>query len=179
METSESEKEDLTITFGMVQGIVKLSKLQIRNVFAALDKPVPGKDDTVSDEEIAILIFADLLERIPFLQPEQRTLLLEEVGPLAAGTPAATQLNQFVIGDGRFAVWTGYQGFLDLETGENLPEPPAMFAHSISYNLNETLRREIERLHKRSGAYVKRQNADGNVEESPDFRDRPDYGFSG
>jgi hypothetical protein len=178
METSDKEDEKLTVTLSIVQGVIQLSKLQIRNIFAAHGAKTPANDEVILPAYLARLIFADVLEKLTFLRPEHRSLLLAEADDLISTTPEAEQLHTLIFADAKYVVWTGYTGFLDLENGENVVELPSPPQETISYNLNEIYRRFILKLEKRSGLYVKRQNADGNVEESSDLRDRTDHGLS-
>ena len=170
METSIGEKR---LTFGMVTRALKLSKLQIRTLFlTVLRQPIPRDDDVVKDNDplLMTLIFADILERVAFLLPEQRTVILTEIwAHLFSGEACNSQFNQIVFIDSQYVTWTGEKGFLNLHTGDWVEELPHPAMETIGYNLNELYRREKLRIEKRSGFHVKQHNA-GSVEEPRDVR---------
>jgi hypothetical protein len=155
----------------MVTRSLKLSKLQIRTLFlTVLREPVPAEDAHLSDTFLMVLVFADLLERIAFLLPEQRSAILTEIWANLFTTEAFnTQFNQIVFIDNQFTTWTGEKGFLDLQTGEWADSLPHPALETIGYNLNELYRREKLRIEKRSGFHVKKHNA-GSLEEPGDVR---------
>ncbi|NBO19796.1 MAG: hypothetical protein EBV03_11370, partial [Proteobacteria bacterium] len=157
------------ITWSMVTQAVKLSKLQLRNVVK-----LAGYSDITPEQEVptALLVkilLADMLEQLAFLTAEQRMLVLDET--LGAQNWAATQTALIVFVDGRYCTWSNYTGFLVLDSGENIRELPHAPIETISYNLQELLRRGRRQIEKRSGLHAKQQNADGNVEKPADVRD--------
>jgi hypothetical protein len=166
MDTSTEKKK---LTFGMVTRALKLSKLQIRTLFLTiLREPVSTEDDPIRDTCLMALVFADLLERVAFLLPEQRSTIMTEIWTgLFRSEAFNTQFNQIVFIDNQFTTWTGEKGFLDLQTGEWVTELPHPALETIGYNLNELYRREKLRIEKRNGFHVKKHNA-GSVEESGD-----------
>jgi hypothetical protein len=168
METSGEEKQ---LTFSMVTRALKLSKLQIRTLFlTVLREPVPADDAPIKDTFIMVLVFADLLERVAFLLPEQRSAILTEIWVGLFTSPQFdTQFNQIVFIDSQFCTWTGQEGFFDLSSGEWIDELPHPAMETIGYNLNELYRREKLRIEKRSGFHVKKYHA-GSVAEPGDIR---------
>jgi hypothetical protein len=171
METIENTSaKEKRLTFGMVTRALKLSKLQIRTLFlTVLREPMPAEDDRLSDTLLTVLVFADLLDRVAFLLPEQRSVIVTEIWDLFTSEAFNTQFNQIVFIDNQFTTWTGEKGFFDLQTAEwvdELPHPPL---ETIGYNLNELYRREKLRIEKRSGFHVKKHHA-GSVEEPGDVR---------
>jgi hypothetical protein len=163
--------EEKQLTFGMVTRALKLSKLQIRTLFLTiLREPVPADDAPVRDTFIMALVFADLLERVAFLLPEQRSAILTEIWIGLFSSPQFdTQFNQIVFIDSQFCTWTGQQGFFDMASGEWAEELPHPAMETIGYNLNELYRREKLRIEKRSGFHVKKHHT-GSVEEPGDIR---------
>jgi hypothetical protein len=167
METSTEEKK---LTFGMVTRSLKLSKLQIRTLFlTVLREPVPAEDAHLSDTLLMVLVFADMLDRVAFLLPEQRSVIVTEIWDLFTSEVFNTQFNQIVFIDNQFTTWTGEKGFFDLQTAEWVDELPHPALETIGYNLNELYRREKLRIEKRSGFHVKKHNA-GSLEEPGDVR---------
>jgi hypothetical protein len=174
IDTSE-EKKDLTLD--MVMQVVKLSKLQIRNLFTAvLKKSVPPGDGIFSRDDLFCVLVADMLERLAFLKAEQRLLIVEGVWtvksqPLPPDAPCC--LNQLVFADGRYCTWTGHTGFVDLETGDEflgiLPSPPL---ESIAYNLDELYRRGVLQIENKAGFHAKKFDA-RSLDESGDVCERP------
>lgn len=157
----------------MVTRALKLSKLQIRTLFlTALREPMPKDEDLVRDNDpfLMVLVFAELLERLAFLLPEQRSAILTEIWVDLFNTDACNnQFNQIVFVDSQFCTWTGETGFLDLTSGEWADELTHPAMETIGYNLNELYRREKLRIEKRSGFHVKKHSA-GSVEEPGDLR---------
>lgn len=148
----------------MVMRVVELSKLQIRAIFnTILGAELPAETDPLPVNVIFILLAADMLQRLGFLQPEQRALILANIAPLFDGS-CDTCLKQLVFADNRYCTWTGHTGFTDLQTGEQvttLPHPPM---ETIAYNLGELYRRGVLQIEKRAGMHVK-PNAN-SVDES-------------
>lgn len=152
------------LTYDMVLSSLKLSRLQVRAIFTTiLQKSMPDLAAKAEPSDIFCLLLADLLERLAFLQPEQRTFLLTELKPLVAAPPAELLHLMFV--DEEYCTWTGYTGFLNVLTGDQVPaldEPPL---ESIGYNLTELYRRGTLMIENRSGFHVKKSDP-GRVDES-------------
>jgi hypothetical protein len=173
METIEkTSAEEKQLTWGMVTQAVKLSKLQIKNIFRVRGVEPPPAEQVIQPDELILILAADMLEKLLFLQPEQRTLILDSISECLGGVIAGdfTQLG-FV--DGQYCLWTGNTGFLDINSGDTLKELPAFPLESISYNLNELYRRGRLKIERRSGFHAKRQTPEGTVEEPEDFCERP------
>jgi hypothetical protein len=171
IESSAKEKAVPHLTLGMVTGLIRLSKLQIRALFSGiLRQPVPDETILLSDAAVLFLLTADLVERLPFLKPEQRNVLLAEFWPTleSAGPQLFSQLNQFVFVDSQFCTWTRMTGFLDLQQGEWVTELPHPAMETIGYNLNELYRRGRRHIEKRSGLHAKHRA--GSVEEPGNVR---------
>jgi hypothetical protein len=177
MEIMETSKEENPVTWSMVTAAIKLSKLQLRNIVrsAAFQEPTP--DSVVDDHLLIRVMLAEMLERLAFLTAEQRALILAETN--YAQKTAITDMAQLAFADGRYCLWTGSFGFLDLESGDTIQQLPVPPMETISYNLNELYRRRKHQIEKRSGLHAKRQTTDGNVEEPADVRDRAADGVSG
>lgn len=161
------KKEKHPLTLGMVAPALVLSKLQIRALFTGvLNKLTPDPDVELDDTDFMFLLLADLLEKLPFLQEAQRTLILTEMyrGPFVTST-CATCLKQLAFADERYCTWTKNFGFIDLETGDTgvAPKKPPM--ETIGYNLNELVSRARMNIEKRNGLHVEKPDA-GNVAQS-------------
>lgn len=141
---------------------LKLSKLQTRAIFTGiLGKPQPEAAEELSKTDLYFLFIGDMLERMSSLQPEQRQLIMAEL--YAANIVEFVGLRQLIIADGRYCTWSGFTGFISLDTGEKvtpLPDPPM---ETIGYNLNELYRRGTLLAEKRK-AHVEK-NAAGSVEK--------------
>ena len=129
---------------------------------------MPAEDAEISREDLFCLLAADALERISALQPEQRTLLLTEIKSLFNNDPADNLLH-LLFADNRYSTWTGYTGFLDLQTGENVSVMPAVPVVTIGYNLSELYKQGVLMLENRNGFHGKKHSA-GSVDESGDIR---------
>jgi len=141
----------------MVMRVVKLSKLQVRAIFTTVlgVKPAAAAD-SLDQITVMFLLIADMLEKLVFLKPEQRTLLLTALKPVLTEPESCREcLMQLVFADGQYATWTTHAGFTDLESGEevtSLPNPPM---ETIGYNLNELYRRGVLQIENRAGKHVK------------------------
>lgn len=150
----------------MVIPVLNLSKLQIRSIFTAvLNKPQPEIDTPLDKRAVFFLLVGDMLERLAFLKPEQRTLILQELQSLFDDSDGCRDcLKQLVFADGKLCTWTGQSGFTDLESGEQvttLPHPPM---ETIAYNLDELYRRGVLLIEKRNGLHAQKSPA-GSVDE--------------
>jgi|688.fasta_scaffold117387_5 hypothetical protein len=166
METVSEKKEKQPLALGMVTPALCLSKLQTRALFTGvLGKNMPSDADELNSTDFMFLLLADLLEKLPFLQAAQRTLILTEMyrGPFGAGCDSC--LNQLVFADERYCTWTKNFGFLDLETGDMGVSPKGVPMETIGYNLNELTKRARLNIEKRNGLHVEKPDA-GNVAES-------------
>jgi hypothetical protein len=163
----ETSKERNKLTLGMVTAGLNFSKLQVRTIFTTiLQKSMPADTGEIAHEDLFCLLVADALERISALQPEQRTLLLTELRPVFNVDPA-TALIHLLFADNRYSTWTGYTGFLDLQSGENITCMPAVPVVSIGYNLSELYRQGVLMLENRNGFHGQKYNA-GSVDKSGD-----------
>lgn len=160
---SVSKKEYAPLTLSMVAGAISLSKLQIRALFTgALSREVPADDDVVADDALMFLLIADLMEKLPFLRPEQRTLILTEMYRGPFGTQCDSCFNQLVFADEKYCTWTKNFGFIDLETGDVGVAPKSPPMETIGYNLNELVRRARLNIEKRNGLHAQKPDT-GNV----------------
>ena len=153
----------------MVTQAVKLSKLQLRNIAKSAGFKDLTPDSLVDDRLLIQILLADMLERLVFLTAEQRALILIETD--YAQKTALTEMAQLAFADGRYCVWTGSLGFLDLESGDTAQQLPVPPIETISYNLNALYIAGKHKIEKRGGLHAKRQANGGNVEESADVRD--------
>jgi hypothetical protein len=163
-----TSSEKTAVTWSIVTDVVKLSKLQLRNIVKTAGVADPQPTDPVDPNLLMRVLLADMLERLVFLTPEQRALILTET--IYSQKLAITEMAQVAFADGRYCVWTGSNGFLDLESGDMIPNLPRPPMETISYNLNELYARGKQQIEKRSGLHAKRQTNGGNVEEPADVR---------
>lgn len=161
----------------MVAETVKLSKLQLRNIFRTAGEQVPQPENAVSPETLLLVLVGELVFNLNYLTAEQRQLILDYADDLW-GHIEQEKLAQIVFVDGKYCTWTGQTGFVDITSGDPVDELTVPPVETISYNLNELYRRKKLQIEKRSGLHAK-QNVAGNVEESADVRDRPADSVSG
>jgi hypothetical protein len=163
METSGEEK---SLTLGMITRALSLGKLQIRNLFlTVLGQNTPPEDEIISARVLLFLLTADLLEKIAFLTADKKTIILTELWRGLCGDPNLfKQLNQLMFADSQYCTWTGRVGFLDLETGDDMPQLTHPPIESIGYNLSELYRRGRLLIENRSGLNVEKHTA-GSVDE--------------
>ena len=84
----------------MLAPVLKLSKLQIKSIFALLGRQTPADDYALPSEELRHLLLADLLENVKFLRPEQRTVILTSVWATSAEKPCC--IDQIAFADSRY-----------------------------------------------------------------------------
>jgi hypothetical protein len=166
METIKTSNGEKKLTLGMITRALRLSKLQIRNFFlTVLREPMPQEDAVLSPRVLLFLLTADMFEKLAFLKPEQKTVILTELwAGLYADEHVFNRLNQLMFADSQYCTWTGRTGFLNLDTGEDVPQLPHPPMESIGYNLSELYRRGQLLIENRSGLNVKKHNA-GSVDE--------------
>ena len=117
----------------------ELSQLQLRAVFRLLGYlqiPPPATD--LSAIECWRLWICMLINRLKFLAPEQRSVLMEIVLstlPELSLEAVAGQTPVVVIADSRYATWHGYTGWFDLQTGEDISAIPGHPLETIAYSL--------------------------------------------
>lgn len=119
---------------------LKINALQVKAGFLALQQPVPDELDPQAALSFVIL---DLLERLHFLKPEQRTAILVSISEMVnANRPVA----HIYFADSRYCAWSGKFMWLDLETGEEIPECPYEPIETIAYNLRGLERQLLAKL---------------------------------
>lgn len=159
------------VTLAMVAPILKLSKLQLRSVAASLNyNGAPAdwfRDDTqpLPPDVFSAILLADLLERkCVFLNAEQRRLILDE----QLEYPAPSMI---AFADGAYCVWDGLTGYLDLETGDTVPELPVKAVETIGYNLVALRERALNEIAKRQRKAHGQEHPAGSVDEPGDVCD--------
>lgn len=178
METMEENSLNAeSITWGMVAETVKLSKLQLRNIFRVIGMKPPAPETAAEPEELLLVLVGDMLLSLNYLTAEQRELILDHADDLWDYI-AQNKLSQIVFVDGKYCTWTGQTGFVDITSGDPVTELPVPPIETISYNLNELYRRKKLQIEKRSGLHAK-QNVAGNVEEPADVRNSSADSVSG
>ena len=155
------------VTLAMVTPLLKINNLQLRGVRRILSDSGDAfsLDDaaSLSHKQLTLILLADLLERMcGFLRPEQKTLILDEVGA-EFDVP-----EMLAFADKAYCTWTGLIGYLNLETGKIALHPAAEPVETIGYNLVTLEQRARNEIAKRQ------QHADqhhaGSVEEPGDVR---------
>lgn len=142
----------------MVTDGLKLSKLQVKNIFTTtFKKSIPEQTDIADLEDTRWLLIADLLEKVPFLNAEQRTLILLEMHQSL--TVRHQNVAPLVFADERYCTWETQTGYLDLLTGETILEIPRQPLQMIGYNLPELYRRGVWMLENRNGFHAKKSAA--------------------
>lgn len=166
MVDSSAEKE---LTRDMVVNILRLSKLQIRNVFSDILRTDYPDNVPLKRLEIFYLLLADLLENLSFLTSDQRMLVLRETYKALHDPFVNNFFVQLVFLDNAHVTWTGQEGFLSLETGEETLQLPRPALEAIGYNLSELYERGILKIEKRSGLHAKKPD-EGSMGEPGDIR---------
>jgi hypothetical protein len=157
----------------MLAPILKLGKLQLRAVAASLANAQYCDVGWFRDETSPLpvgafgaVLLADLLERkCVFLSAEQKRLVLET--QLEYAPP-----GMIAFADGAYCVWDGLVGYLDLETGDVVPELPAKAVETIGYNLVALRERALNEIAKRQKKNGHKHSA-RSVEEPGDVCDSP------
>lgn len=167
------KEEEAAVTLAMVAPILKLSKLQLRAVAASLNNngiPVDWfRDETlpVPPDAFRAILLADLLERkCVFLSAEQKRLILDA---LFAYAPP----GMIAFADGAYCVWDGAVGYLDLETGDTVPELPVKAVETIGYNLVALRERALNEIAKRQRKTHGQEHSAGSLDEPGDVCDGP------
>lgn len=163
-------KEEEAVTLAMVAPILKLSKLQLRSVAASLTYNGAAdwfRNDTqpLPQGVFGAILLADLLERkCVFLDAEQKRLILD--AQLDYAPP-----GMLAFADGAYCVWDGLVGYLDLETGDIVPELPAKAVETIGYNLVALRERALNEIAKRQRTAHGKEHSAGSMDEPGDVCD--------
>lgn len=154
------------ITFGMLLPTLKLSKLQLKNIFDQQDLLGPTDPYViVHPEMLSELIFADFLLQLYFIDADQRQLITGIAGDLV------TQLRGELTGppkllifvDGRYFGTSAPQTdakLFDLKTGEPFYDLAYIPKESLVYNLEEVFRRKIQEIRTKAATNGERQEDD-------------------
>lgn len=161
----------------------KLSPLKRRALLRGiLRHDEHGEDNVYNARECMVIWVAQHLEGAGFLDSEQRQLLLEEIADALqifgsmCTVPAPVPNYQLVFAEGRYATWTGRDGFLDLHTGQYVKTTPRPILESLGYNLTELFCRQVERCQQLQ-EHLEREGRDAAATEesgSPVDADRVD-----
>jgi hypothetical protein len=124
-----------TETDNCIAQYLRLNKLQIKNLFAALQ---PSPDEWPEEFKTRLLVLANLLERLAYLKPEARTAILRGVWASVNRMPddKLLPMTSVYFADGAYCCWAAAEAWLDLQTGEMVAQLPAKPAETISYNLD-------------------------------------------
>ena len=175
----------MNLTLDMVVQVVKISKLQIRNVFThVLQRQWVYSPTMVLDtESVFYLLLADMLENLDFLSGEQRLLIGEQLRQTRRELELPIEDIQgdcsatLAFADGRYVTWTGAMGWLTLESGEKCDFLPRRPLETIAYNLSELYRRGVQIIKSRAG--LNDNHSTGSVEKQGDVCERPTDAVSG
>jgi len=123
---------------------LKMDQLQISVAAMARQEPISASD-SLTESDIWFIVLADLLERLKFLQPAQRTLILATITgpvnklvfpPISPADDEKRPIVMITFADGVFCSWTNNPGWLDLKTGAAVEKLPAWPIESLAYNLS-------------------------------------------
>jgi hypothetical protein len=116
-----------------------LTPLQIRACFKQMGyETQPAPDDKLNIVECWKFWIFLLINKLKFLDPEQKMLLFLEVSHnLVEESPL------LVIADSRFASWTGRTGWLDLSNGESVEVPKHKPLETLGYDLTVLRARNV------------------------------------
>jgi len=139
----------------------KLSVLQQKHVLCSVCKVVYEPETEVSMASCMQFWFAELLHAMGWLPADQWGLVVsrthhdlgtrlhealkEHPNMITCRDVDPQTIIQVIFLDGKYVMWSGYDGFLELATGDhidNLPSPPI---ESVAYNMWELVRRELNR----------------------------------
>lgn len=114
----------------------------------AIGRIALGEEPTAADRydagEALVAWVGLLLEKIARLSADQRELVLRTMRSALLNAGRTNSQFLLVFLDDNRATWTGYQGYLDLQTGQNtLAFVPHLV--SVAYNISELNRRAIAR----------------------------------
>lgn len=148
------------MTLASLTPILKLDKLQIKAITRLYDNP--ADDASLPRYVVLHLLLADLLERLAFLKPSQRQSIVDMYDQdIGENLP---QWETLAFADGNWVTWTGYTGWYDLTTGEDLNKLPAPPVETIGYNLIVLYERAIAQIRKRTSNASK--HPAGSVDQS-------------
>ena len=144
----------------IVNGL-ELSPLQTRRLFRSLG--ITDGTETTNEINLGIWIFA-LITRLRFLDEEQKILffsyLVDYLPQLAALLSPPGKEPIIAIADGRYATWTGYDHWLDLQTGEERSTPDSKPLESVAYHLSTLVLRNQKIMEERDHAKQRKETTD-------------------
>ena len=121
-----------------------LTPLQLRTAFKKMGvaNGTPLPDCILSPDECLQFWVFMLVNRWRFLEPEQKAVLFEEMLPHLTGLgqkladrECDKDCPMVVLVDGRYATWCDYQGWLDLQTGQQIEHPASSMLESLAFHL--------------------------------------------
>lgn len=138
----------MTLPVARIRQAFDGSPLQWKLACRGLSRPPEENGDLTLDDCFLLWVFL-LLQRLKFLTAEQRLLLYEQLAETIREQPDSfppqTKADALlVVGDGRYATWTGLTGWLDLHTGEQRQNVPAPVLESVAYNLATLFSRNVQ-----------------------------------
>lgn len=130
-----------------VLAFTNLSQLKVRNVLKLYEGDAYTSD--VSHTTALAIWLSELLGNLPFLDHEQRSLVLETCKPVlqaiaTAETPKTVQQICFL--DGRYLLCAGSADFVDLQSGNRIPALPEPALETVSYNLATLYNRRLAKI---------------------------------
>ncbi len=120
---------------------IDLTPLQIRAAFRQIGySQVPTGDMQMPPVGCLKLWVFTLISRLKFLDPEQRTLLAEEMIPELSDLANRVLANEVqtpmvVIADSRYATWHPHTGWLDMANGSSVTAPGHPALETVAFNL--------------------------------------------
>ena len=121
-----------------------LTPLQLRACF----RQIGFSKQPTSTEELNSLVCWQfwiflLIDKLKFLDPEQKSLLFEELSDALDKMAVSNAQPMLVIADSRYATWPGRNGWLDLSNGQS-KDPTTPPLETLGYDL--TVLRERNKL---------------------------------
>lgn len=140
-----------TTTSDGIAQFLSLSKLQIKNLFETLQ---PSPLEYADNIKTRLLVLADLLERLSYLNPASRVAILRGIWAAVNRIEfnPMMPMRSIYFADGSYCCWTAAEGWLDLDTGETVLQLPAQPAETISYNLDVLEQTAIKKLDQKRAA---------------------------
>jgi hypothetical protein len=106
--------------------------------------------EILPEPEALLLWMAELLQQLPWLAAEPVQLLLQkcqhDIRQAVSQPVAGHWLLAFL--DGRYATWSGCDGYLDLQTGNMVAKPASPAFESLAYNLSVLFQQRMTKLAK-------------------------------
>lgn len=138
-------------TVDVITAYTAMTPLQLRAAFRQIGLPqTPEPTYDMSADECFKFWIILLINRLKFLDSEQRNVLIEALCQAATGWTAQVMdldhplTPMVVLADSRYATWHDHTGWLDLKTGQLVKSPRVPPLETIGYNLAVLFNRNLD-----------------------------------